>query len=86
VAKKAKEKKQVRQISDEELRSRGYMTSDEFVDTLVPGLKEYLHSNWSYAGRGELHHPEDLISNVASYVEVAFRVIGDFGVAETKKP
>jgi hypothetical protein len=86
VAKKAKESKKVKEPSEDVLRSRGYMTSDEFVDTLVPGLKEYLHSNWSYAGKDELHHPEDLISNVYSYIEVAYKVIGDFGVAEKKKP
>ena len=86
MAKKAKESKKVKEPSEDVLRSRGYMTTDEFVDTLVPGLKEYLHSNWSYAGKDELHHPEDLISNIYSYIEVAYKVIGDFGVSEKQKP
>lgn len=67
--------------TDKELRERGYMTSDEFVDRLIPGLKEYLRRNW---GRGatELNHPEDLISNVSVYIEVAYHVIAEFGITE----
>jgi hypothetical protein len=70
-----------KRITDKELRKRGYMTSDEFVDTLVPGLKEYLSKNWGVHNKNELHHPEDLISNVSIYIEAAYHVIVDFGVA-----
>jgi hypothetical protein len=67
--------------SDKELRKRGYMTSDEFIDRLVPGLKEYLSKNWGVRNKDELHHPEDLISNASIYMEVAYHVLVDFGVA-----
>lgn len=72
--------------SESELRQRGYMTSDEFVDRLIPGLKDYLNKNWAgINNKEELHHPEDLISNVSIYVDIAFHVIGDFGVSEKTK-
>ena len=67
--------------TDKELRQRGYMTSDEFVDRLTPGLKEYLNKNW-HGGKKDLHHPEDLIANVSVYIDVAYHVLVDFGVAE----
>ena len=66
--------------STEELRSAGYMTTEEFVTKLTPGLKEYLSKNWGVVDRTSLHHPEDLISNAAIYIEVAYHVIADFGV------
>jgi hypothetical protein len=68
--------------TDKELRKRGYMTSDEFIDRLVPGLKEYLSKNWGVHNKDELHHPEDLISNASIYMEVAYHVLVDFGVAQ----
>ena len=71
-------------VTDADLRDRGYMTSDEFVDKLVPGLKEYLQKNWGVRNKHELHHPEDLISNVSIYVEAAYHVLVDFGVAPQK--
>lgn len=70
--------------SNKELKAAGYMTSDEFVDRLVPGLKEYLRNNWGVRAN-ELHHPEDLVSNVSIYLEVARHVIGDFGIAPSEK-
>jgi hypothetical protein len=70
-----------KRITDKELRKSGYMTSDEFVDRLVPGLKEYLSKNWGVHNKDELHHPEDLISNASIYMEVAYHVLVDFGVA-----
>ncbi len=73
-----------KRITDKELRKRGYMTSDEFVDTLVPGLKEYLSKNWRVHNKNELHHPEDRISNVSIYIEAAYHVIVDFGVASVE--
>ena len=72
-------------VSDVELRNAGYMSADEFVDTLVPGLKEYLHKNWGARNKNELHHPEDMISNISTYIEIAYHVIADFGVAPKKK-
>jgi len=79
-------KKRHRTVSDKELRKSGYMTTDEFVDRLTPGLKEYLSRNWGVRNRDELHHPEDLISNASIYMEVAYHVFVDFGVTpvETK--
>lgn len=71
--------------TDKTLRARGYMTPEEFVDRLVPGLKEYLGHNWG----GEvdlLMHPEDLVSNAEIYLKVAYHVFVDFGVAGPKKP
>jgi hypothetical protein len=67
-------------ITDTSLRNKGYMTSDEFVDRLVPGLKEYLQRNWGVQNKNKLHSPEDLISNATVYMEVAYHVIVDFGV------
>ena len=55
----------------------GWMTSDEFVDRLTLGLREYLNSNWGHA-KGALHHPEDLATTSSVYMEVAYRVIADF--------
>jgi hypothetical protein len=66
--------------TDKELRKCGYMTSNEFVDRLIPGLKEYLSKNWGVHNKDELHHPEDLISNASIYMEVAYHVLVDFGV------
>jgi hypothetical protein len=65
--------------TDNELRQRGYMTPDEFIDALTPGLKEYMISNW---GRnGQLMHPEDLATTASIYMEVAYRVIADMYTA-----
>lgn len=75
-----KNKKVADIITDASLRNKGYMTSDEFVDRLVPGLKEYLHRNWGVQNKNKLHSPEDLISNATVYMEVAYHVIVDFGV------
>ena len=65
--------------NEEDLRSYGYMTPGEFVDTLVPGLKEYLRHNWG-AKPDELYHPEDLFSNASLYFDVALNVVGQFGI------
>ena len=64
--------------------ARGYMTTDQFVDKLVPGLKDYLKQNWG-CKPGELYHPEDLFSNAEIYLEVARHVVTDFGVAPSDK-
>lgn len=73
----------VNKLSDNDLRAHGYMTSEEFVDKLTPGLKEYLSKNWGVKDKKSLHHPEDLISNAAIYMEVAYHVIADFGAGPT---
>lgn len=75
-----KKKKATDTNIDTYLESKGYMTSDEFVDRLVPGLKEYLSKNWGVHTKKELHHPETLISNASTYMEVAYHVFVDFGV------
>jgi hypothetical protein len=67
-----------------ELIAHGYMTPGDFVDRLVPGLKEYLKHNWG-CKPDELYHPEDLFSNAEIYLEVARHVVGDFGVAPHNK-
>lgn len=71
-------------VSIDELRAAGYMTTEEFVDRLTPGLKEYLSKNWGVKDKSSLHHPEDLISNAAIYIEVAFHIIADFGARPTR--
>ena len=68
----------VKKSEDQELRDCGYMTPNDFVDKLVPGLKEYLNKNWGMVPN-RLYHPEDLASNVAIYMEVAYHVLVDFG-------
>ena len=68
--------------TDKELRARGYMTPDEFVDRLIPGLTAYLQGNHSES----LCHPEDLIGDTLSYIETAYLVISDFGAGPTSKP
>ena len=68
--------------TDKELRARGYMTPDEFVDKLILGLTAYLQGNHS----DSLCHPEDLIGDTLSYIETAYLVISDFGAGPTKAP
>lgn len=67
--------------TDAELRARGYMTHDEFVDRLTPGLISYLRGNHS----ASLCHPEDLIGDTLSYIETAYLIISDFGASPVKK-
>jgi hypothetical protein len=65
--------------TDDQLMERGYMTVDQFVDRLSESLRSYMKSNWSEEDESEeLHHPEDLAANAATYTEVMYRVIGDF--------
>lgn len=71
-----------KQPTDKELKARGYMTPDEFVDRLIPGLTAYLQANHS----DSLCHPEDLIGDTLSYIETAYLVISDFGAGPIKKP
>ena len=71
-------------IKEVDLRQNGYLTIDEFIKTLIPGLTEYLESNWSYEGKESLHHPEDLLTNAYVYLDVACRTVGTFGVNPNK--
>jgi hypothetical protein len=61
------------------------MTTEEFVETLVPGLKQYMANSWSWAGDDALHHPADLASTASTYVESVYSVIETFGVQPYKK-
>lgn len=70
----------MKKISDEELRSRGYMTIEEFIDCLTPSLKDYMDSNWG-STPDALHHPEDLFSTASIYIEVGRTLSGSFVVA-----
>lgn len=63
---------------DQELREDGWMTVDEFIETLVPGLREYLQTNWGNRGEDQLHHPVDLFTNASIYLDVACHVSQDF--------
>lgn len=65
-------------MTPDSLRKAGYMTIDEFIDTLVPGLHEYLRTNWGPKDES-LHHPEDLFANASIYLDVARHVVADFG-------
>ena len=80
----AKNKKSTNSIyaepSEKELRARGYMTTDEFVETLVPGLRQHMANSWRWAGDDSLHHPADLASTASMYVESVYSVIETFGV------
>ena len=67
------------------LRARGYMTTDEFVDTLIPGLRQYMSGSWRWAGEDALHHPADLASSASSYTQSVYSVIETFGVQPYKK-
>ena len=62
---------------NKELVHDGWMTVDEFVDALIPGLREYLKHNWGNQG-DDLHHPEDLFTNASVYLDVACHVSRDF--------
>jgi hypothetical protein len=70
---------------DKDLRARGYMTTDEFVDTLIPGLKEYMQRNWGFTSKDDLHHPEDLASTASIYMDGLYNFVGTFGIQPYKK-
>jgi hypothetical protein len=63
---------------DKELREDGWMTVDEFMAQLTPGLTEYLHENWGIKGKEALHHPTDLFTNASVYMDIAYRISNDF--------
>jgi hypothetical protein len=72
--------------SDEKrLRALGWLTTDEFMEKFSVGLEYYLKEN-TYLGKDDsLHHPEDLILNVQSYVEAAYHVLVSFAPAPISK-
>jgi len=67
-------------IADKELRERGYLTVEEFTGKLLPGLQSYMESNLSSDDKDRIHHPEDLISNALTYLEVGLFIVGSFGI------
>jgi hypothetical protein len=70
-------KEKMKRITETDLRARGYLTVDEFVDKFSESLRGYMHSNWPTTAN-ELQHPEDLASNALTYTEIMYRVIVDF--------
>jgi len=70
-------KEKMKKITETDLRARGYLTVDEFVDKFSESLRGYMHSNWPTTAN-ELQHPEDLASNALTYTEIMYRVIVDF--------
>ncbi len=63
---------------DKDLIEDGWMTIDEFMARLTPGLTEYLKSNWGMGGETALHHPTDLFTTASIYMDIAYRVSNDF--------
>lgn len=70
---------------EKELRSRGYMTIDEFMNRFELGMRQYLHKNWGHGETDNLHHPEDLASNALAYAESAWEIIQVFGAGDTNE-
>jgi hypothetical protein len=63
-----------------ELRARGYMTIDEFVEKLTPGMRDYMHKNWGFTNLDDLHHPADLASTASIYTDGLYNFIETFGI------
>jgi hypothetical protein len=55
----------------------GWLTIDEFMAKLTPGLKEYLESNWR-SSKDDIHHPGDLATTASIYLDIASRVLQEF--------
>jgi hypothetical protein len=68
---------------DTELRTDGYQTIREFTDKFAKGLYVYMCSNWPSVDGQDLHHPEDLASNVLCYAEAVHTTIQTFGAGNT---
>lgn len=64
--------------NNKDLIQDGWMTIDEFIAQLTPGLKEYLESNWGMRGAKDIHHPVDLFTTTSIYMDIACRVANDF--------
>lgn len=67
---------------EKKLRAAGWMTTAEFIDKFNRGLMTYLE-NYTYTKMDDIHHPEDLISNVLSFAEITYIHIQNFGSGET---
>lgn len=66
----------------DDLRDKGWRTVDEFVETFALGLADYLNNKvWGTGDGQKLHHPTDLAVNTATYAEVVYSAIENFGVA-----
>jgi len=63
---------------DKDLIQDGWMTIDDFIDRLTPGLKEYLKGNWGFKGADDLHHPVDLFTTASIYMDIACHLANDF--------
>lgn len=68
--------------TDKELRSRGYMTVDEFMKKLAPAMSEYLHKTWGHRPDA-LNHPEDLMVNASVFMDAALIVTAHFTLGDT---
>jgi len=64
--------------------NNGYLTIDQFLNTLLPGLREFLINNWGSDKKNKYHHPEDLIASCRNYLEAAQYLISDFGLDKNK--
>ena len=73
------------ETSDDELRARGYMTIDEFVEKLTPGMRDYMHKNWGFTNLDDLHHPADLASTASIYTDGLYNFIETFGIQPYNK-
>lgn len=74
-----KKKQRELQLHEATLRAKGWMTTNEFLGKLYPSITRYI-ANTSYVRDDQLHHPEDLMVNVLTYVETLMHCIEDFGV------
>lgn len=63
---------------DKDLRQDGWLTIDEFIEQLIPGLTSYLKGNWGFRGSDDLHHPVDLFTTASIYMDVAYHVAEGF--------
>ena len=55
-----------------------YLTVDEFLERLIPGLREFIVDNNCRGDDSKSMHPHDLIFAASIYVDVACHVIPDF--------
>ena len=64
----------MRNHNNKDLVQDGWMTVDEFMAQLTPGLTEYLRENWGLRDKDALHHPTDLFTNASVYMDIAYRI------------
>lgn len=80
-----KKGKHPRDWVEEDRRAWGYTTIDEFVDKFSTGLRAYMLNNWKSVGPDEVHHPEDLTSNMLCYAESVYETIQVFGMGNSNE-